>query len=130
MIIFRTDVLFNAGICNRRWLTLLDLQWLYKRTAKYFRIKGQQSIDLVVFFKVILIGYLKKLASDRRIYQQNAGVPWRLHKGCEGDPARQSTKTFPALMHMDNTYTGEGGGFKTKKPWFSPKLLLKHFEKK
>ena len=34
---------------------------------KYYGSEGQQSIDPVVFFKFILIGYLENLMSDRRI---------------------------------------------------------------
>lgn len=51
----------------RRLKEVLDLQWIYKATAKYYGAEGQQSIDPVVFFKLILIGYLENLSSDRRI---------------------------------------------------------------
>jgi len=40
---------------------------LYNSTKKYYGSEGQQSIDPVVFFKLILIGYLENLGSDRRI---------------------------------------------------------------
>jgi transposase len=45
----------------------LDLRFLYKTTARYYGTEGQESIDPVVFFKLILIGYLENLGSDRRI---------------------------------------------------------------
>lgn len=51
----------------RRLKEILNLQWLYKETKKYYGTEGQQSIDPVVFFKLILIGYLENLGSDRRI---------------------------------------------------------------
>jgi transposase len=51
----------------RKLKTLLDLDWLYKATLKYYGREGQESIDPVVFFKLILIGYLENLSSDRRI---------------------------------------------------------------
>src|SRR5215217_5055259 len=51
----------------RRLKEQLDLHWLYKSTKKYYGREGQQSIDPVVFFKLILIGYLENLGSDRRI---------------------------------------------------------------
>jgi len=51
----------------RRLKEVLNLQWLYKATKKYYGTEGQQSIDPVVFFKLILIGYLENLSSDRRI---------------------------------------------------------------
>lgn len=51
----------------RRLKDVLDLQWLYGATKKYYGTEGQQSIDPVVFFKLILIGYLENQPSDRRI---------------------------------------------------------------
>lgn len=51
----------------RRLNQQLDLQFLYKATASYYGTEGQQSIDPVVFFKLMLIGYLENLSSDRRI---------------------------------------------------------------
>src|SRR5215470_6177285 len=51
----------------RRLREVLDVQWLYAITKKYYGTEGQQSIDPVVFFKLILIGYLENLGSDRRI---------------------------------------------------------------
>ena len=36
----------------RRLKALLDLQWLYKETKKYYGTEGQQSIDPVVFFNL------------------------------------------------------------------------------
>ena len=51
----------------RRLKSVLNLQWLYKGTKKYYGTEGQQSIDPVVFLKLMLIGYLENLGSDRRI---------------------------------------------------------------
>jgi transposase len=45
----------------------LDLRFIYPATKHYYGSEGQQSIDPVVFFKLILVGYLENLASDRRI---------------------------------------------------------------
>lgn len=53
----------------RRLKDILDLHWLYKATEKYYGSEGQKSIDPVVFMKLILIGYLENLGSDRRIMQ-------------------------------------------------------------
>jgi transposase len=51
----------------RRLKDQLDLQFVYKSTKKYYGTEGQQSIDPVVFFKLILIGYLENLNSNRKI---------------------------------------------------------------
>jgi transposase len=53
----------------RRLKDVLELHWLYEATRKCYGSEGQKSIDPVVFFKLILIGYLENLASDRRIMQ-------------------------------------------------------------
>lgn len=51
----------------RRLQETLDLRFLYKTTAPYYGSEGQESIDPTVFFKLMLIGYLENLGSDRRI---------------------------------------------------------------
>jgi len=51
----------------RRLSEILDLRFLRKLTARYYGTEGQESIDPVVFFKLILVGYLENLGSDRRI---------------------------------------------------------------
>lgn len=51
----------------RKLNSTLDFHFLYKLTARYYGTEGQESIDPVVFFKLMLVGYLENLASDRRI---------------------------------------------------------------
>jgi transposase len=53
----------------RRLKEILDLEWLYEATKNYYGTEGHKSLDPVVFFKLILIGYLENLLSDRRIIQ-------------------------------------------------------------
>jgi transposase len=55
----------------RRLKESLGLQWLYKSTRGYYGREGQQSIDPVVFFKLILVGYLENLNSDRKIIEHS-----------------------------------------------------------
>lgn len=55
----------------RRLKESLDLQWLYKSTKSYNGTEGQKSIDPVVFFKLILVGYLENLNSDRKIIEHS-----------------------------------------------------------
>ena len=55
----------------RRLKEQLDLSWLYNATKKYYGREGQQSIDPVVFFKLLLIGYLENLNSDRKIIEHS-----------------------------------------------------------
>lgn len=45
----------------------LDLHFIYKATAGYYGREGQASIDPVVFFKILLVGYLNNINSDRAL---------------------------------------------------------------
>src|SRR5688500_17374181 len=55
----------------RRLKEALDLQWLYISTKNYYGREGQLSIDPIVFFKLILVGYLENLNSDRKIIEHS-----------------------------------------------------------
>ena len=45
----------------------LSLGFLYRVTALYYGRCGQESIDPVVFFKILLVGYLNNINSDRAL---------------------------------------------------------------
>jgi transposase len=51
----------------RKLKSELDLDFIYQLTDKYYGKEGQKSIDPIVFFKLILVGYLENLNSDRKI---------------------------------------------------------------
>lgn len=53
----------------RKISQVVDFQPLYKITSLYYGKEGQPSIDPVVFFKLMLVGYLENISSDRRIIQ-------------------------------------------------------------
>jgi len=51
----------------RRLKEVLDIDYLYYSTKKYYGSSGQKSIDPVVFFKLCLVGYLENIISDRHL---------------------------------------------------------------
>ena len=53
----------------RRLKEALDLSYLRKMTSRYYGTDGQKSIDTEVFFKLMLIGYLENINSDRKIVE-------------------------------------------------------------
>lgn len=53
----------------RRLDRCLDLSFLYQATAEYYGKEGNASLDPVVFFKLLLTGYLENLQSDRQIIE-------------------------------------------------------------
>lgn len=50
----------------RRLNAELDLRWIRKETRQLYGTEGQKSIDPEVFVKVLLVGYLNNIASDRK----------------------------------------------------------------
>lgn len=56
----------------RRLKQVLELQFLYSLTKKYYGESGQKSIDPVVFFKLCLVGYLENIISDRDLIQHSS----------------------------------------------------------
>ncbi len=51
----------------RRLRETLDLSFLYKDTKELYGKTGNLSIDPVVFFKLLLTGYLENITSDRKL---------------------------------------------------------------
>jgi len=56
----------------RRLTDILDLSYLREMTKKYYGLEGQKSIDPVVFFKLMLVGYIENINSDRKIIEQSS----------------------------------------------------------
>lgn len=61
------DTLVPQDHFYRKLDSVLDLHFLYKETEGYYGTEGQESIDPVVFFKIILVGYLNNINSDRQL---------------------------------------------------------------
>jgi transposase len=53
----------------RRLRETLDLSFLYKDTKELYGKTGNPSIDPVVFFKLLLTGYLENITSDRKLVE-------------------------------------------------------------
>lgn len=61
------EELVPMGNIYRKIAASIDLNYLYAKTAKYYGVEGQESIDPVVFFKILLVGYLNNINSDRAL---------------------------------------------------------------
>ncbi|WP_027077443.1 IS1182 family transposase [Maribacter antarcticus] len=53
----------------RRLREKLDLSFLYKETKELYGKTGNPSIDPVVFFKLLITGYLENITSDRKLVE-------------------------------------------------------------
>ena len=58
--------------CYRRLAELVDWSFLYEETRSLYSHTGQPSLDPVVFFKLVLVGRLENLVSDRRLVEHCA----------------------------------------------------------
>ncbi|MBF9224228.1 IS1182 family transposase [Hymenobacter ruricola] len=56
----------------RRLAELVDWDFLYAETQSLYSHTGQPSLDPVVFFKLVLMGRLENLVSDRRLVEHCA----------------------------------------------------------
>ncbi|QRR00136.1 transposase [Dyadobacter sandarakinus] len=61
----------------RRLGEALDLKFLYNDTRELYGKTGNPSIDPVVFFKLMLTGYLENITSDRRLIEHSSMRPRR-----------------------------------------------------
>jgi len=66
---FRLSERVPEGNFYRRLKERLNLSYLRELTAHYYGTEGQKSIDTEVFFKLMLIGYLENINSDRKIIE-------------------------------------------------------------
>ncbi|WP_243900464.1 transposase [Hymenobacter defluvii] len=69
---FRLSERVPAHNLYRRLDELLDLAFLYEATQDLYSHTGQPSLDPVVFFKLLLVGYLENITSDRRLLEHCA----------------------------------------------------------
>jgi transposase len=56
----------------RRLAELVDCSFLYEQTHALYSHTGQPALDPVVFFKLVLVGRLENLVSDRRLIEHCA----------------------------------------------------------
>lgn len=53
----------------RRLKKVLDLQFVREMARPYYGSEGQKSIDPTVFFRLMLVGYLENITSDRKLIE-------------------------------------------------------------
>jgi transposase len=90
----------------RRLAELLDWSFRYAQTQDLYSHTGQPSLDPVVFFKLVLVGRLENLISDRRLvehcalqldiryflgYEIDEDLPWH-------STSRRTRQLYPAAV--------------------------------
>ena len=107
--IFNPQLLYELSLDNlvpqdnfyRKLSESLDFHFLYQSTKKYYGREGQESIDPVVFYKILLVGYLNNLSSDRALlrYCQNC-LDVRLFLGYDLDEDLPWHSTISRTRHL------------------------------
>jgi transposase len=69
---FRLSERISPHNLYRRLAELVDWTFLYEETQGLYSHTGQPSLDPVVFFKLVLVGRLENLVSDRRLVEHCA----------------------------------------------------------
>ncbi|MCB2380542.1 IS1182 family transposase [Hymenobacter sp. BT635] len=69
---FRLSERVTAHNLYRQLAELVDWTFLYEETRALYSHTGQPSLDPVVFFKLVLVGRLENLVSDRRLVEHRA----------------------------------------------------------
>ena len=65
---------------------LLDLSWVHKELAPYYSHTGRPSIDPVLMIRMLIVGYVFALRSERRLcaeVQVNLAYRWFCKLGIE-----------------------------------------------
>jgi transposase len=80
------DALVPQDNLYRRLNSAIDLHYLYAATVNYYGSEGNESIDPVVFFKIMLVGYLNNINSDRKLLEYcSDSLAVRLYLGYDID---------------------------------------------
>ena len=82
----------------RQIRALLDLSWVYAELAPYYSGMGRPSIDPVLMIRMLIIGYVFAIRSERQIcreVQVNLAYRWFCDLGLEDTPPPGSLGLLP-----------------------------------
>ena len=83
---FDLDKVVPADHLVRQIDAVLDLNWVYKELAPYYSNTGRPSIDPVLMIRMLIVGYVFAVRSERRIcaeVQVNLAYRWFCKLGIE-----------------------------------------------
>lgn len=70
MIILDIDSIITENHLLRKIKNCIDFDFIYEKASPYYAKIGRKSIDSVVLIKILLIGYLYGIKSERRIEKE------------------------------------------------------------
>lgn len=70
MVILNIDSMIPEDHLLKRIKNCVNFDFIYEKTAPYYSHVGRKSIDPVVLIKMLLIGYLYGIKSERRLEEE------------------------------------------------------------
>ena len=70
MVIFNIDSMIPEPHLLRQIKNCVNFDFIYEKTAPYYSKVGRKSIDPVILIKMLLIGYLYGIKSERRLAEE------------------------------------------------------------
>lgn len=64
------DMMVPKGHLLRRLEAIVNLSFVRELCAPYYSYIGQPSVDPIVLFKIMLLGYLYGITSERRLAEE------------------------------------------------------------
>src|SRR3974390_1085515 len=83
---FDLDAVVPADHLGRQIDGVLDLGWVHKELAPYYSHTGRPSIDPVLMIRMLIVGYMFAIRSERRLFaevQVNLAYRWFCQLGIE-----------------------------------------------
>ena len=75
---------------------VLDLSWVHKELAPYYSHTGRPSIDPVLMIRMLIVGYVFALRSERRLCAQRCRSIWPI-AGFASSVSRTKPRSFGVL---------------------------------
>jgi len=83
---FSLDAVVPANHLVRRLADAVDLSFVRGLVRRYYSHTGKPSVDPIVLFKLVLLGYLFNITSERRLCEEaGLNLAWRWYLGYELD---------------------------------------------
>ena len=113
LVILDIDSMIPEDHLLRRIKNCVNFDFIYEKAAPYYSHVGRKSIDPVVLIKMLLIGYLYRIKSERRLEEEvSLNLAYRYYEySCAGVPLfrrngyRQSGGRKPLFRNRDTALT-------------------------
>ncbi len=93
---FCLDAVVPPGHLVRRLDRVLDLSWLHSMLAPYYSHTGRPSIDPELMLRMLIIGYVFAIRSERRLCEEvhlNLAYRWFCGLGLNGQVPDHATSS-------------------------------------